>query len=31
MAPRLKEIAEALKEEVVESDGNVSIFCYTMF
>jgi hypothetical protein len=31
MAPRLKEIAEALQEQVVKSDGSVSIFCYTMF
>ena len=30
MAPRLKEIADALRGEVVESDGSVSIFCYTM-
>ncbi len=31
MAARLKAIAEALQREVVESDGSVSIFCYTMF
>ncbi|MEX0641420.1 MAG: hypothetical protein WD468_01900 [Pirellulales bacterium] len=31
MAPSLKEIAETLQEQVVESDGSVSIFCYTMF
>ncbi len=31
MAPRLKEIAEALREEAVEGDGSVSILCYTMF
>jgi hypothetical protein len=31
MAPRLKEIAEALRDEAAEGDGSVSIFCYTMF
>jgi hypothetical protein len=31
MAPRLHEIAEALKEEAVEGDGTVSVLCYTMF
>ncbi len=31
MAPRLKEIAQALREEADESDGNVDILCYTMF
>lgn len=31
MAPRLKEIAELLREEAAESDGDVSILCYTMF
>jgi hypothetical protein len=31
MAPRLKEIARALKDEADASDGSVSIFCYTMF
>lgn len=30
-APQLKEIAAALEEQVLESDGSVSIFCYTMF
>ena len=31
MAPRLKEIAAALKEEAAEGDGSVSILCYTMY
>ena len=31
MAPSLKEIAAALREEAAEGDGNVSILCYTMF
>jgi len=31
MAPRLKQIAEALREEAMQSDGSVSILCYTMF
>lgn len=31
MAPRLKEIAAALREEAAEGDGSVSILCYTMF
>ncbi len=31
MAPRLKEIAEALRQEAAEGDGTVSILCYTMF
>ena len=31
MAPRLKEIAEALREEAEDGDGTVSILCYTMF
>ena len=31
MAPMLKEIALALREEALESDGSVSILCYTMF
>lgn len=31
LAPRLREIAEALREEASESDGKVSILCYTMF
>lgn len=31
MAPRLKEIAAALKNELDEGDGSVDIMCYTMF
>ncbi len=31
MAPRLHEIARALREEADQSDGNVDILCYTMF
>ena len=31
MAPRLKEIASALKEEAEQGDGSVDILCYTMF
>ena len=31
MTPKLKEIAEALREEAAEGDGSVSILCYTMF
>jgi hypothetical protein len=31
MAPRLKEIAEALSQEARQGDGTVSILCYTMF
>ncbi|MEX2111873.1 MAG: hypothetical protein WD845_01730 [Pirellulales bacterium] len=31
MAPRLKEIAEALSTEAAEGDGTISILCYTMF
>jgi hypothetical protein len=31
MAPRLKEIAGALREEAEKGDGTVSILCYTMF
>jgi hypothetical protein len=31
MAPTLKEIALALREEALEGDGSVSILCYTMF
>ena len=31
MAPRLKEIAEALQEEAEDGDGTVSILCYAMF
>ncbi len=31
MAPKLKEIAEALQEEAAQGDGSVSILCYTMF
>jgi hypothetical protein len=31
MAPMLKEIAAALKDEAAEGDGSVSILCYTMF
>jgi len=31
MAPTLKEIVEALRQEAAEGDGNVSILCYTMF
>jgi hypothetical protein len=31
MAPRLHEIAEALRDEAAEGDGTVSVLCYTMF
>ena len=31
IAPALKEIAAALREEAVQSDGSVDVFCYTMF
>jgi hypothetical protein len=31
MAERLKELVEPVREEVVEGDGSISIFCYTMF
>ena len=31
MAPRLKEIAAALREEAAKDEGSVSILCYTMF
>jgi hypothetical protein len=31
MAPALKEIAAALREEAAQSDGSVDVFCYTMF
>lgn len=31
MAPVLREIAEALREEAAAGDGSVSILCYTMF
>jgi hypothetical protein len=31
MAPALKEIAGALRQEALEGDGSVSILCYTMF
>ncbi|MGD9722686.1 MAG: hypothetical protein AB7O59_15240 [Pirellulales bacterium] len=31
LAPRLKEIAQALADEAAEHDGKVSILCYTMF
>lgn len=31
MAPRLKEVAEALRAESAEGDGSVNILCYTMF
>lgn len=31
MAPRLKEIAAALKDEAAAGDGTVSVLCYTMF
>lgn len=31
LAPRLKQIAQALREEAAESDGSVDILCYTMF
>ncbi len=31
LAPALKEIAAALREEAIEGDGTVSILCYTMF
>jgi hypothetical protein len=31
MAPRLKEIAAALRGEAKESDGTVDVLCYTMF
>ena len=30
-APRLKAIADALREEAVADDGSVDIFCYTLF
>ena len=31
MAPRLKQIAAALREEEDRGDGSVDILCYTMF
>ena len=31
LAPRLKEVSALLREEAAESDGKVSILCYTMF
>lgn len=31
MAPRLKELAEALGEQAAENDGKVDILCYTLF
>jgi hypothetical protein len=31
MAPRLKEIANAVTAEAAEGDGTISILCYTMF
>jgi hypothetical protein len=31
MAPRMKQIAQAVINEAVESDGNVDVLCYTLF
>ena len=31
MAPRLKELADALGDEASENDGKVDILCYTLF
>ena len=31
LAPRLKEVSALWREEAAESDGKVSILCYTMF
>lgn len=31
MAPRLKQLADALSEEAAENDGKVDILCYTLF
>jgi hypothetical protein len=31
MAPRLKELADALGDEAAENDGKVDILCYTLF
>ena len=31
LAAGLKAIAEALEQQAVDADGDVSIFCYTMF
>jgi hypothetical protein len=31
MAPKLKDIAQAARDEAAQSDGSVNIFCYTMF
>ena len=31
MAPRLKELADALSDEAAENDGKVDILCYTLF
>jgi hypothetical protein len=31
MAPRLKQIADALGDEAAENDGKVDILCYTLF
>jgi hypothetical protein len=31
LVPRLKVLAEVLREEVSEGDGSVDILCYTMF
>ena len=31
MAPRLKQLADALGDEAAENDGKVDILCYTLF
>jgi hypothetical protein len=31
LAPALKDIAAALRDEAAQSDGSVDVFCYTMF
>jgi len=31
MAPRLRELADALGDEAAENDGKVDILCYTLF
>ena len=31
LAPRLKELADALGDEAAENDGKVDILCYTLF
>lgn len=31
MAPRMKQIAQTVIDEAVQSDGNVDVLCYTLF